>query len=141
VTPRMGSALLGLVGVLVSTYLYLYKLGLLGTIACGTGGCETVQLSPYSRFLGVEVPLIGLLGYLAILGVALVGLQPKRESARWPALALLGLASGGVVFTVYLTWIELFVLHAIWRWCVGAAVIIFLLFLLALLDVRRHRHA
>ena len=140
-TPRMGSALLALVGVLVSTYLYLYKLGLLGAIACGTGGCETVQLSEYSRFLGIEVPLIGLLGYLAILGVALVGIQPKWESARWPARALLVLTSGGVAFTIYLTWIELFVLHAICRWCVGSAVIIVLLFLLALLDVRRPRSA
>lgn len=137
----MGSALLALVGVLVSTYLYLYKLGLLGAIACGTGGCETVQLSEYSRFLGIEVPLIGLLGYLAILGVALVGIQPKWESARWPALALLVLTSGGVAFTIYLTWIELFVLHAICRWCVGSAVIIVLLFVLALLDIRRHRRA
>jgi len=141
VTLRMGSALLALVGVLVSTYLYLYKLGLLGAIACGTGGCETVQLSEYSRFLGIEVPLIGLLGYLAILGVALAGIQPKWESARWPAQALLGLTTGGVAFTVYLTWIELFVLHAICRWCVGSAVIIVLLFVLALLDIRRHRHA
>lgn len=137
----MGSALLGLVGVLVSTYLYLFKLGLLGTIACGTGGCETVQLSAYSRFLGLEVPLIGLLGYLAILVVALIGLQPKWESARWPALFLLVLTAGGVAFTVYLTWIELFVLHAICRWCVGSAVIIVLLFLLAFRDVQRHRHA
>lgn len=137
----MGSALLALVGVLVSTYLYLYKLGLLGAIACGTGGCETVQLSEYSRFLGIEVPLIGLLGYLAILGVALAGIQPKWESALWPSWALLGLTTGGVAFTVYLTWIELFVLHAICRWCVGSAVIIVLLFVLALFDVRRRRAA
>ena len=60
---RMGAALMSLLGLFVSAYLYLYKIGRIGTLACGTGGCETVQQSPWSRFLGVEVSLIGLVGF------------------------------------------------------------------------------
>ena len=56
---RMGAALLGLIGVLVSTYLYLFKLRLIPGLACGTGGCETVQASPWATFLGLPVALIG----------------------------------------------------------------------------------
>ena len=47
------------------------------------------------------------------------------------------LAGGGVLFTIYLTYLELFVIHAICRWCVGSAVIIVGLFALGLLELRR----
>ena len=42
-----------------------------------------------------------------------------------------------MLFAIYLTWLELFVIDAICRWCVGSAVIIALIFILALLDLRR----
>ena len=62
---RMGAALMSLLGLFVSAYLYLYKIGRIGTLACGSGGCETVQTSQWSRFAGVEVALIGVIGYAA----------------------------------------------------------------------------
>jgi uncharacterized membrane protein len=138
---RMGAALMSLLGLFVSAYLYLYKIGRIGTLACGSGGCETVQTSPWSRFLGVEVALIGLVGYALLLIVALVALRPDQVERRRPALLLAGLAAGGVLFTLYLTSLELFVIHAICRWCVGSAVIIVTTLVLALLDLRRLRTA
>ena len=138
---RMGAALMSLLGLFVSAYLYLYKIGRIGTLACGSGGCETVQTSSWSRFLGVEVALIGLVGYALLLIVALVALRPDQVERRRPALLLAGLAAGGVLFTLYLTSLELFVIHAICRWCVGSAVIIVTTLVLALLDLRRLRTA
>jgi uncharacterized membrane protein len=138
---RMGAALMSLLGLFVSAYLYLYKIGRIGTLACGSGGCETVQTSEWSRFLGVEVALIGLLGYLVLLIVALVALRPDQIERRRPALVLAGLAGIGVLFTAYLTFLELFVIHAICRWCVGSAAIIVTTLGLALLDLRRLRAA
>ena len=134
---RMSAALMSLVGVFVSAYLYLYKIGRIGTLACGTGGCETVQTSEWSRFAGVEVALIGVLGYAALLVVSLIALQPASAGRRWPADLLAGLASGGVLFTLYLTYLELFVIRAICRWCVGSAAIIVTILILALLARRR----
>jgi uncharacterized membrane protein len=134
---RMAAALLSLIGVLLATYLYLYKIGVLGTMLCGAGDCEFVQTSPYSRFLGVEVSLIGLLGYLGIFGVSLAGLQPANQVRRWPDSALVLLAGGGFLFSAYLTYIELFVIDAICRWCVVSAVLITILFLVSLLAWRR----
>jgi len=127
---RMAAALLSLAGLFVSLYLYLYKLGYIGTLACGTGGCETVQFSSYSRLLGIEVPLLGVAGYAVLLGLSLLALQ-QRGNPRWPGLLRL-LSGGGVAFSAYLTYLELFVIHAICRWCVGSAVIILLLFIAAL---------
>jgi uncharacterized membrane protein len=134
---RMSAALLSLTGFFVSAYLYLYKIGRIGTLACGTGGCETVQQSAWSRFAGMEVSLIGMLGYAGLLAVSLAALQPTLAQRRWPVPLLLMLAAVGVGFTVYLTYLELFVIHAICRWCVGSAAIIISIFVVALLEQRQ----
>lgn len=136
---RMAATLLSLLGVFVAAYLYLYKLGVIGTLSCGTGGCETVQLSQWSRFFGVDVALIGVVGYAGLLLVGLASLQPRL--ARGSALpGLMALLSGvGLLFACYLTYLELFVIHAICRWCVGSAVIIASIHGLALFDWRHAR--
>jgi uncharacterized membrane protein len=133
---RMAMALLCLAGLFVALYLYLYKIGKIGTLICGTGGCETVQLSPYSRFLGVEVSLIGVIGYAGMLLLSLLALQPRYAGRSWPANLLLLLAAGSVAFAAYLTYLELFVIHAICRWCVVSAVIVTAVFGLGLYDRR-----
>ncbi|MDQ3137095.1 MAG: vitamin K epoxide reductase family protein [Gemmatimonadota bacterium] len=134
---RQGATLLSLLGLFLSVYLYLYKLGHVGALACGTGGCETVQTSQWSRFAGVEVALIGVVGYALLLAVALAALRPAAAGRRGPSRLLTALAGGGVLFTAYLTYLELFVIHAICRWCVGSAAIIVAIFALAALDLRR----
>jgi uncharacterized membrane protein len=133
----MGIAVLSLSGLFIALYMYLYKIGKIGTLACGTGSCETVQLSPQARFLGVEVALIGVAGYAALFGLALLALQPRFSGAAWPSRLLAFLAGGAVLFTAYLTYLELFVIHAICRWCVASAAIILLTFGLSLWDLRR----
>jgi uncharacterized membrane protein len=138
VTPgRRGLAVLSLAGLFIASYLYLYKIGKIGALACGTGGCETVQLSPQSRFLGVEVALIGVVGYVILLVLALLALQPRFAGPAWPSRLLAWLAGVAVLFTLYLTSLELFVLHAICRYCVASALIILLIFLLAVRELRR----
>ena len=134
---RMAVTLLALAGLFVSLYLYLYKLGLIGTLACGTGGCETVQLSPQSRFLGVDVALIGVVGYTGLVALGLLSLQPRYAGRSWPVLLLLGVGGGAVAFTLYLSYLELFVIHAICRWCLVSAVIIAILFAVTALEFRR----
>jgi uncharacterized membrane protein len=90
---RMGAALTSLLGLFVSAYLYLYKIGRIGTLACGSGDCETVQTSQWSRFLGVDVALIGLTGYAVLLVVALMALRSSQVERRPPALLLTGRAA------------------------------------------------
>jgi uncharacterized membrane protein len=134
---RMSAAFLSLAGLLISGYLYLYKIGAIGSLACGTGGCETVQLSSWSRFAGVDVSLIGIVGYAGLLALSLASVQAGPGSRQWPVRAL-QLASGiGVLFTLYLTYLELFVIQAICRWCVASGVIILTIFVAALLDRRQ----
>jgi uncharacterized membrane protein len=120
---RQAIAVLALLGFFVALYLWLYKIGVIGTLQCGTGGCETVQTSRYAEFLGVPVALIGVVGYAVMLAVSLAGVQPALAPRRWPTVALAALSGGAFLFALYLTYLELFVIHAICRWCVVSAVI------------------
>ena len=135
-SKRMLIALLALCGVFLSTYLALYKAGVIGTLSCGTGECETVQLSRWATFLGLPVAAWGVGFYLAVLVVAMVGVQEAFAESRGFALALVALTGWGVLFSAWLTYLELFVIHAICRWCVGSAVLTLILFVLAVLDYR-----
>jgi|SRR5438132_6890710 len=134
---RQAIAVLALAGCFVALYLWLYKLGVMGDLRCGTGGCETVQASPYAQFLGLPVAVYGVAGYATVLLVSLAGLRPPAAARRGPDLALALLASLGFAFTVYLTALELFVIRAICRWCVGSAAIMTAIWVLALSALRR----
>ena len=134
---RMSAALTALAGVFTSAYLRLYKLGKIGTLTCGTGGCETVQLSPYSRFLGLEVAAIGAVGYALLLVLSLASLNARPAVAARLITALVGLSGMALLFTLYLKYLELFVIHAICRWCVASAVLILVFFVLVVLERRR----
>lgn len=135
---RQAIALLALVGLFVALYLWLHALGYGGAIKCGaSGGCETVQTSQWAVFLGLPVAFYGVVGYLALLVVAIVALRPAALPERKWDTMLAALASAGFLFTLYLTYLELFVIHAICRWCVGSAFIITGIWIVALVGLRR----
>jgi uncharacterized membrane protein len=139
VRHRQAIALLALVGLFVALYLWLHALGIGGSLKCGTGGCDAVQASGWATFLGLPVALYGVVGYAAILAVALAALRPAALGRRGPTLVLAMLASGGMLFTLYLTYLELFVIHAICRWCMGSAVIITAIWIVSLAALRGSR--
>lgn len=135
---RQTIALLALVGLFVALYLWLHALGFGGAIKCGaSGGCEVVQTSQWAVFLGLPVAFYGVAGYFTLLAVAILGLRPGALLERKWSVLLAGLASVGFLFTVYLTYVELFVIRAICRWCVGSAVIITLIWMVSVFALRR----
>jgi uncharacterized membrane protein len=138
-TNRMALAVLALIGVLIAAYMSAYKLGLLGSILCGTGGCETVQNSPWATFAGVPVPFIGLAGYALMFITALLGLQPNLEDDRRISIILIAGATIGAAFSSYLTYLEFAVIHAWCRWCIASAVIAGLILLFSLPEIPRLR--
>jgi uncharacterized membrane protein len=133
---RQAIAVLALAGFFVSLYLWLHKLGVIGVLQCGTGGCDTVQASPYADFLGLPVALYGVVGYAVLFAVSLLAVRQRDAPRRRPDTLLAVLASLGFLFTLYLTALELFVIHAICRYCVGSAAIITVVAVLSLAQVR-----
>jgi uncharacterized membrane protein len=136
---RMGIAVLALVGLMLSAYLSMYKLGYLGAIQCTLGGCEKVQNSQYSYFLGQPVAVWGLGAYVTLLALAVLGIQPRFQRERWVALGLFGVSAVGVLFSGYLTYLEAFVIHAWCQWCVISAILVALIFLLSIPGLRQAR--
>lgn len=139
---RMAIAILALAAALVALYLHLWKLGLTGPLTCTANqGCEIAMTSSWSWFLGVDVALIGAVGYSLILGVALWGAHPGRAGSSAPSLLLLALILPAVLFTIRLKYAEWFVLRTFCPWCFESTVTIVACLALALLDLRRVRRA
>ena len=82
----------------------------------GGGGCETVQASRYATVAGVPVAVLGIAGYASLLVSAVM---------RGEAGVYLGfmISLVGTLFSAYLTYLEVFVIHAICQWCVASAAI------------------
>jgi uncharacterized membrane protein len=139
---RQLTALIAVVNALVATYLHLYKLGKVGSLACGGGGgCALVQGSKWSWFLGVDVALIGAVGYTLILVVALLGTTERFAQSRWPSAALSTLVAFGFLFTLRLKWAEFFMLKSFCPWCAISAVSMLVLVFVTLADRRRVKHS
>jgi uncharacterized membrane protein len=113
---------LATLGVAVATYIVIADSGG-GSPVCvgGSHGCETVADSSYSHLLGVNVAVYGIVAYLLLLGMAML----RGDGARMGGFAV---SLGGFGFSVYLTYLELFVIEAVCQWCVASAIIMTLLF-------------
>jgi uncharacterized membrane protein len=118
---------IALVGLGIAAYLtYIHYAGIKPICLAG-GGCEKVQSSHWSKLGGVPVAVLGLVGYAAVLALLFVPGETGLGATAMVALV-------GFGFSLYLTWAELFRIHAICQWCVASAV---LMTLLAALSVVR----
>ncbi len=109
--------MLACIGLAIATYLTVVRLrGDSPTCVVG-GSCATVQSSAYAELAGIPVPVLGLFGYGALLLSSLLAGNVGR---------LLGVFAGivGVGFSLWLTYVELWVIDAICTWCVTSAIVI-----------------
>ncbi len=124
-------------GVLVSGYLSVKRFTG-GSLACTRWAeCDVVNNSVYAKIYGVPVAFIGLVGYLTLFGLALAALQATGPGQRRLLVLSFVLALGGVGFSAYLTYLELYVIEAICMWCVISAILITLLAFLGGLNLWR----
>jgi len=129
-------AALSLVGLFVAMYLWLYKLGIVGTLSCKVGSCEKVNTSPWAVFLGQPVAFWGVLYYVGMFTTALASTAERFATDRRATLALVTLTAWGMVFSGWLTYLELAVIHAICMYCVISAVIVVIMFALSVAELR-----
>jgi len=116
---------LAVVGLGIASYLtYVHYAGIKPVCTAGES-CTKVQTSTYSRLAGVPVALMGLIGYIAILISLLV---PESETSR---LATMALVLVGFGFSAYLTYRELFSIHAVCEWCASSAGILTIMMFLS----------
>jgi uncharacterized membrane protein len=128
--PRWSVPILAILGLAVSAYL-LYVEATGAQAVCGpTGDCNAVQHSPYARLFGIiPIGLMGIAGYVAILVAWLISSFGPARLQRALTLAIWGMAWFGIIFSIYLTFLEPFVIGATCMWCISSAIIMSLLFL------------
>lgn len=129
------------IGVGIGTYLSFVALDKNVEAFCsGVGNCHTVQNSQYAKVGGMPVAILGLGMYLVLLGLTLARRFDRRLLGREaPAIFAtwtFALAFAGMLYSGYLTYLELFVIDAICIWCVGSATLVTIIALVALPDAR-----
>ncbi len=124
---------LALVGLGVAGYLTYIEVTQSQAVCGPIGHCNLVQASAYARIFGVHVAVLGLINYVGIIALWVGARLKTVRLANLSALALLGLTVFGVLFSVYLTWVELFLIKAVCAWCLASALITTLLMLVALI--------
>jgi uncharacterized membrane protein len=119
---RTTAVALAVLGIGVASYIAIADASR-GAPLCLAGGhgCETVAASRYAHLAGINVAVIGIAGYVALLAAALI----RGDAGRFASFAL---ATIGFGFSLYLTYLELFDINAICQWCVGSAVLMTALF-------------
>lgn len=130
---RWLSLLLAGLGALDAIYLTWIKIQRETALFCAPGGgCDIVNTSPYSELAGIPIAIFGLGMYLALIAALLI-------DDRWAysRLAVFGLALTGTLYSAYLTYLELAVIHAICPYCVVSAVLVVAVLVLALIRLRQ----
>ena len=130
------SIALAVLGVLVSAYMTVYKLTENNSMCLGSGGCASVNSSVYSEVRGVPVAVIGVGGYLSIL-VLLLTENRNPFLRKNGTMIVFGLALVGFLFTLYLIYVELALIHALCPFCVTSQITMTILFVLSVIRLVR----
>ncbi len=126
--------LLAALGSIDALYLTWIKVSDAKAACASLGDCEAVNTSIYSEIIGVPVAMLGLAMYVLI--VVLVWLEARRpELTEWVQLAVFGLALVGLIFSGWLTYVEIEILQAICPYCVISAVLIGAIFALSVIGL------
>jgi uncharacterized membrane protein len=124
--------LLILVGLIVSGYLAYAKFSGIPVNCSILSGCQTVEQSKYSVMFGVPVAVYGVLFYLGLIFATFIRINQKYKNLVTKLILLA--TTFGFLFSVYLTYLELYVIFAICVYCVVSAIISTALFFLSLYE-------
>jgi uncharacterized membrane protein len=130
------SLVLVVIGVLVSIYMTIYKLTDNNSMCLGSGDCSRVNSSAYSEIYHIPVALVGVAGYLVLLGLHL--LEKRNDFLRQNAtLLLFGVALTGFLFTLYLIYVEIAILSALCPFCVTSQTVMTIIFIISVIRLVR----
>ncbi len=115
-------AALGLAGLAITTYLTSIALAQ-SEAACSLGGCNTVLTSKWSKIFGIPVSVFGMATYATIMLGSLHAFQSSVDDLRG-RLTVTGVTALGVLASIYLTTVELFVIKAVCQYCVTSAALV-----------------
>lgn len=125
-----------IIGFLDSVYLTWIKLSNQEAVCSGVGGCEKVNTSAYSEIAGIPIALLGAGAYVIILILFIVENRSRFWEENSP-LYIFGVSLIGVLYSGYLTYIEIAIIHAICPYCVLSAITILIIFVISIYRLRQ----
>jgi uncharacterized membrane protein len=135
---RWITPLLTLVGMGIAGYLAYVEILSVEAVCGPIGDCNAVQSSSYAKLFGIlPVAVLGLIGYIAILIAWLLQELRSDSVAHYASLAIIAMTLFGTLFSIYLTYLEIFVIQAVCMWCISLAVLFMVLLLLNISPARR----
>lgn len=129
------SLVLTALGLVDAGYLTYIKLSGAYAYCGGFGECEVVNQSRFAELWGLPIAVYGAAAYLLI--GALLFLEARN--GQWLEIApmgVFGVTLFGTLFSAYLTYIEIEVLHAICPYCVVSAIVMTLLWIISMIRLR-----
>jgi uncharacterized membrane protein len=116
--------MLCVIGLVVAGYLAFVETKQVEAFCGPVGDCNTVQQSEYARLFGLlPIGILGIMGYVMILAAWTIGRSNNARNSAYASLALFGMSAFGVLFSIYLTFLEPFVIGATCAWCLISAII------------------
>ncbi len=140
-TIKIAIPVLALLGTAISGYLTYIHYQALNSICLFGAKCDTVLTSQYSTMWGVPLSLFGLVMYIVLLALSLFSLRAKGDWEDRLALGTYAVALSGILFTVYLYYLEIFVLHAFCSWCMVSSIVLASIFVLSVINLFSGRQA
>ncbi len=128
---RSSIVIISVIGLIDSLYLSWLKFTHREAFCGGSGDCQTVASSPYSEIAGIPIAVLGLGAYAVILG--LIYIEQKSDFWReFSPLLVFGISLVGIIYSIYLTYIEIAVIYAICPYCVVSAIAMLLIFIVSI---------
>jgi len=128
--------ILTIIGLLVAIYMTIFKLTNNESMCIGNGGCSAVNASGYSEVNGIPVAVVGMIGYIAILGTLWLERKPGFFKTNG-SLIFFGLSLTGFLFTVWLIYVEVALIKALCPFCLTSQVVMSAIFILSVVRVVR----
>ena len=132
---RLAILVLGLFGIVISSYLVHVHYNELTTVCVPGFECDEVLTSSYAEIWGIPISLLGLCIYTLVTLLGFWLLFEKKERQDLVSLAIYTITLSGVLFTAYLYYLEIFVLRAFCSWCISSSILIIGLFILSLVNL------
>ena len=128
---RFAVPALAVIGLAIAGYLTFVETASVKAVCGPIGDCNTVQNSPYARLFGIPIGAMGLLGYTVILLAWAWGRRRNRPLADQAPLMVFCTTLLSVFFSLYLTYLEIFVIRAVCIWCLTSAIVVTAILLLS----------
>jgi uncharacterized membrane protein len=127
--PKASIPILALLGLGVAFYLSFVEVTKAEAICGPIGNCNRVQTSSYALLFGIiPIGVLGTVGYLALLVTWLIGFYSSKPLHNTAKLGIWAMAWFGIAFSIYLTYLEPFVIGATCAWCITSAILMTLIF-------------